>query len=106
MKRVAGPQPHFQLSADKWLTIGGVSQGAAAPRLSVQTHSAPRRWLAEDSRCIYSGMKQATVIQVDPDILSGAPVFAGTRVPVQTLLEAHDCVSQVPPVHRAAHVLA
>ena len=32
-------------------------------------------------------MKQATVIQVDPDILSGTPVFAGTRVPVQTLLE-------------------
>jgi uncharacterized protein (DUF433 family) len=29
----------------------------------------------------------ATVIQVDPDILSGTPVFAGTRVPVQTLLE-------------------
>jgi uncharacterized protein (DUF433 family) len=28
-----------------------------------------------------------TVIQVDPDILSGTPVFAGTRVPVQTLLE-------------------
>ncbi|HEU4891517.1 MAG TPA: DUF433 domain-containing protein [Vicinamibacterales bacterium] len=29
----------------------------------------------------------ATVIQVDPGILSGTPVFAGTRVPVQTLLE-------------------
>ena len=42
---------------------------------------------AEESRCILSGMKQATVIQVDPDILSGTPVFAGTRVPVQTLLE-------------------
>lgn len=27
------------------------------------------------------------MIQVDPDILSGTPVFAGTRVPVQTLLE-------------------
>jgi uncharacterized protein (DUF433 family) len=33
-------------------------------------------------------MKQrATVIQIDPDVLSGTPVFAGTRVPVQTLLE-------------------
>jgi uncharacterized protein (DUF433 family) len=34
-------------------------------------------------------MKQGTttVIQVDPEILSGTPVFAGTRVPVQTLLE-------------------
>ena len=28
-----------------------------------------------------------TVIQIDPDILGGTPVFAGTRVPVQTLLE-------------------
>jgi uncharacterized protein (DUF433 family) len=27
------------------------------------------------------------VIQVDPDILGGKPVFAGTRVPVQTLLD-------------------
>jgi uncharacterized protein (DUF433 family) len=29
----------------------------------------------------------ATVIQVDPEIMSGTPVFAGTRVPVQTLIE-------------------
>lgn len=42
---------------------------------------------AEEPRCILTVMKQATVIQVDPDILSGTPVFAGTRVPVQTLLE-------------------
>ena len=28
-----------------------------------------------------------TVIQIDPEIMSGTPVFAGTRVPVQTLLE-------------------
>jgi uncharacterized protein (DUF433 family) len=27
------------------------------------------------------------VIQIDPDILGGKPVFAGTRVPVQTLLD-------------------
>ena len=29
----------------------------------------------------------ATVIEVDPAILSGTPVFAGTRVPAQALLE-------------------
>jgi uncharacterized protein (DUF433 family) len=29
----------------------------------------------------------ATVIQVDPKVLSGTPVFAGTRVPAETLLE-------------------
>ena len=28
-----------------------------------------------------------TVIQIDPEIMSGTPVFAGTRVPVETLLE-------------------
>ena len=28
-----------------------------------------------------------TVIQIDPEIMNGTPVFAGTRVPVQTLLE-------------------
>lgn len=29
----------------------------------------------------------STVISVSPDILGGTPVFAGTRVPVQTLLD-------------------
>jgi len=28
-----------------------------------------------------------TVISRSPDVMSGAPVFAGTRVPVQTLLD-------------------
>jgi uncharacterized protein (DUF433 family) len=28
-----------------------------------------------------------SVVQSDPDILGGKPVFAGTRVPVQTLLD-------------------
>lgn len=31
-------------------------------------------------------MKQS-VISTDPDIMGGAAVFAGTRVPVQTLLD-------------------
>lgn len=29
----------------------------------------------------------AQVVSVTPDVMSGAPVFAGTRVPVQTLLD-------------------
>jgi len=29
----------------------------------------------------------ASVIQSDPDILGGTPVFTGTRVPVRTLLD-------------------
>ena len=28
-----------------------------------------------------------TIISRSPDVMSGAPVFAGTRVPVQTLLD-------------------
>jgi len=31
--------------------------------------------------------KRKPVIQRSPDILSGTPVFAGTRVPVKTLIE-------------------
>ena len=32
-------------------------------------------------------MKSALPIEVDPEIMSGAPVFAGTRVPVETLFD-------------------
>jgi uncharacterized protein (DUF433 family) len=32
-------------------------------------------------------MRREQVINWDPDILSGTPVFAGTRVPVQTLID-------------------
>jgi uncharacterized protein (DUF433 family) len=37
------------------------------------------------------------VVSRDPDIMGGAPVFAGTRVPVQTLLdnlEAGDTIDE------------
>jgi uncharacterized protein (DUF433 family) len=30
---------------------------------------------------------ETRVISRDPDIMGGAPVFAGTRVPIQTLLD-------------------
>ena len=32
-------------------------------------------------------MKQASVVHSDPDILGGTPVFVGTRVPVQALID-------------------
>jgi uncharacterized protein (DUF433 family) len=32
-------------------------------------------------------MKTALPIEVDPEIMSGAPVFAGTRVPVESLFD-------------------
>ena len=32
-------------------------------------------------------MKQRSVVHSDPDILGGTPVFVGTRVPVQGLID-------------------
>jgi uncharacterized protein (DUF433 family) len=32
-------------------------------------------------------MKQSSVVHSDPDILSGTPVFVGTRVPLQALID-------------------
>ena len=29
----------------------------------------------------------ASIISVSPDVMSGTPVFSGTRVPIQTLLD-------------------
>jgi len=50
----------------------------------------------------------APVVHVDPEILGGAPVFAGTRVPVRNLidcLEAGDSIEDFlrsfPTVDRA-----
>lgn len=53
-------------------------------------------------------MKKNSLIQSDPEILGGTPVFAGTRVPVQSLfdhLEAGDSIDDFlegfPSVKRA-----
>jgi uncharacterized protein (DUF433 family) len=32
-------------------------------------------------------MKKSSVVHSDPDILGGTPVFVGTRVPVQALID-------------------
>jgi uncharacterized protein (DUF433 family) len=32
-------------------------------------------------------MSQQSIITISPDIMSGTPVFQGTRVPVQTLMD-------------------
>jgi uncharacterized protein (DUF433 family) len=37
--------------------------------------------------CYVAAMKTKAVVVVDPEIMSGAPVFRGTRVPVQSLFE-------------------
>ena len=37
--------------------------------------------------CYVAVMKANLPIEIDPEIMSGAPVFRGTRVPVQSLFE-------------------
>ena len=37
--------------------------------------------------CMRNEQPKTPVITVSPDVLSGTPVFAGTRVPVQTLID-------------------
>jgi uncharacterized protein (DUF433 family) len=32
-------------------------------------------------------LKNASAINTSPDVMGGTPVFAGTRVPIQTLLD-------------------
>ena len=53
-------------------------------------------------------MERSHVIHRDPDVQGGAPVFAGTRVPVQTLIDylkdgrtLEDFLDGFPSVSRA-----
>jgi uncharacterized protein (DUF433 family) len=56
---------------------------------------------------------KASVVHIDPDILSGTPVFVGTRVPAQSLfdyLEGGDTLDeflrQFPSVRREQAIAA
>jgi uncharacterized protein (DUF433 family) len=49
------------------------------------------------------GMKKSSVVKIDPEIMSGTPCFAGTRVPVRSLLdyiEGDDFLEDFPTVSR------
>ena len=37
--------------------------------------------------CYLTAMKAKSVVVVDPEIMSGTPCFAGTRVPARTLID-------------------
>jgi uncharacterized protein (DUF433 family) len=37
--------------------------------------------------CYVGAMKAKSVVLVDPEIMSGTPCFAGTRVPARTLID-------------------
>jgi len=36
---------------------------------------------------LVTGMQTSSVVKIDPEIMSGEPCFAGTRVPVRALLD-------------------
>ena len=36
---------------------------------------------------LITGMKTSSVVKIDPEIMSGLPCFAGTRVPARTLID-------------------
>ena len=49
----------------------------------------------------------SSAIKIDPEIMSGAPCFAGTRVPIQTLIDyleggdsIHEFLEDFPSVRR------
>ena len=42
---------------------------------------------ANFSLCYLAAMKAKSVVMVDPEIMSGTPCFAGTRVPARTLID-------------------
>jgi uncharacterized protein (DUF433 family) len=55
----------------------------------------------------------SSIVHSDPDILSGTPVFVGTRVPAQTLLDyleagdsLHEFLADFPSVSREQAVAA
>jgi len=57
--------------------------------------------------CYLAAMKAKSVVLVDPEIMSGTPCFAGTRVPVRALLDyieggesLDDFLEQFPTVSR------
>jgi uncharacterized protein (DUF433 family) len=53
---------------------------------AAQPHRPRPFWTRASHWFIVSAMSNS-VVSVSPDVMSGAPVFPGTRVPVQTLLE-------------------
>ena len=73
------------------IPIGAVPTGRVwRQRFEVEAQQIlPHRRLTVDRTRVYPEhvKRGATVIEVDPAVLSGTPVFAGTRVPAQALLE-------------------
>jgi hypothetical protein len=60
---------------------------------------------SEDDQAYIKGAIMADRIDIHPDICNGRPIIAGTRIPVQTIMEflgAGDSIEEVL-THRWAH---
>ena len=55
------------------------------PRRRGSSRSEPKRGLTVN--CYTTRVNRSSVVHSDPDILSGTPVFVGTGVPVQALID-------------------
>lgn len=53
---------------------------------SVEGQTAKTQRMLKDGKAVYA-VAPARIVVSDPDILGGTPVFAGTRVPIKTLLD-------------------
>jgi uncharacterized protein (DUF433 family) len=56
-----------------------------------------KSWLADGVALRENAGVSQSVVKVDPEIMSGAPCFTGTRVPIQNLidyLEAGDSIDE------------
>jgi uncharacterized protein (DUF433 family) len=54
-----------------------------------------RAMVAPDDRPADNGGMNTNIVSTSPDVMSGTPVFAGTRVPVQSLI---DCLEVGAPI--------
>jgi uncharacterized protein (DUF433 family) len=66
---------------------GHAVRHAPAPALPGLAPSKAFILLMSPTSCRLSGVMKANVVSVDPEIMGGAPVFRGTRVPAQTLID-------------------
>ena len=62
----------------------GVTHGPSCGTMKTGRDLAPQRKIHHFE---VQGMKRSHIIVIDPEILGGTPVFAGTRVPVKTLID-------------------
>jgi len=75
-------QEHNESQFEKNQTGGDPSGAGEVPRGSTLT-----RPLASRAKLVILDIMKSTVVTSSPDVMGGTPVFAGTRVPIENLLD-------------------